>query len=70
MSWCYCRSDRGRQAEEKFNGHGAMDAQCRNCGRWASKSYSFGHGLVTQEQRIAYALKQIRGVTIRMGDIE
>ena len=55
---CFCRSDDGRIAIERPTGWGTYDFQCPNCSRWVRK------GLITKEQRIAFALKQIRGQTI------
>lgn len=55
---CFCRSDDGRIAIERPTGLGTYDFQCPNCSRWRRK------GLITKEQRIAFALKQIRGQTI------
>ena len=57
MTRCYCSSDRGREADEKFNAWGGMDRQCRTCGRWMI----FSGGLVTKEQRIKIALQSIKG---------
>ena len=55
---CFCRSDNGRIAIERPTGLGTYDYQCDNCHRY------YRDGLVSKDQRIAFALKQIRGQTI------